>query len=81
MDPKTRTLLLDVAVGLTAGLVATKVYGFAQQAFYRPMPRHIRQQEEQARPAPSSEVATASCAAMVGCTLSERGSSQERPCR
>jgi uncharacterized membrane protein YagU involved in acid resistance len=72
MDPKTRTLLLDVAVGLTAGLVATKVYGFAQQAFYRPMPRHIRQQEEQARPAPSSEVAAERTAASLGYSLDER---------
>src|SRR3712207_6823217 len=72
MDPRTRTLLVDVAVGLTAGLVATKVYGFAQQAFYRSMPRHVRRQEERVRPAPSSQVAAEKTAESLGYSLDEQ---------
>ncbi len=72
MDPKTRMLLVDVAVGLTAGLVATKVYGYAQQAFYRPMPRHVRWQEERVRPAPSSQIAAEKTAESLGYSLGER---------
>ncbi len=72
MDPKTRTLLIDVAVGLAAGLAATKMYGYAQQAFYRPMPRHVRRQEERARPAPSSQVAAEKTAESLGYSLDER---------
>jgi hypothetical protein len=72
MDPKTRMLLVDVAVGLSAGLVATKVYGYAQQAFYRPMPRHVRWQEERVRPAPSSQIAAEKTAESLGYSLDER---------
>jgi uncharacterized membrane protein YagU involved in acid resistance len=72
MEPKTRTLLFDVAVGLVAGLVATKAYGFAQQAFYRPMPRHVRQEEQRVRPAPSSQVAAAKTAESLGYPLDEQ---------
>ncbi len=72
MDPKTRTLLVDVAVGLAAGLVATKVYGFAQQALYHPMPKHVRRQEERVRPAPSSQVAAGKAAESLGYSLDER---------
>jgi hypothetical protein len=72
MDPKTRTLLVDVAVGLAAGLVAMQVYGFAQQAFYRPMPKHVRRQEERVRRAPSSEVAAEKTAESLGYSLDER---------
>lgn len=67
-----RTLLVDVAVGLVAGLVATKVYGFAQQAFYRPMPRSVRRQEERVRPAPSSQVAAEKTAESLGYSLDEQ---------
>jgi uncharacterized membrane protein YagU involved in acid resistance len=72
MEPQTRTLLVDVAVGLAAGLVATKVYGFAQQAFYRPMPRHVRREEQRVRPAPSSQVAAAKTAESLGYPLDEQ---------
>ena len=72
MEPKTRTLLVDVAVGLVAGLVATKAYGFAQQAFFRPMPRHVRREEQRVRPAPSSQVAAAKTAESLGYPLDEQ---------
>lgn len=39
MDRTTKTLLVDVAIGFAAGLVATKVYGFVQEALSRPMPQ------------------------------------------
>ncbi len=45
MDPKTQTLLVDVPIGLIAGLVATAVYGVVQQATHRAMPKHARRQE------------------------------------
>ena len=57
MDRTIQALLVDVAIGCVAGLVATKVYGLVQEALYRPMPRDVKQREEQARPGPSSQVA------------------------
>lgn len=74
MDPKTQTLLVDVAIGLTAGLVATAVYGGVQQAFYRATPKHVRRQEERARPAPSSQVAADKGAESLGYPLDEQQS-------
>jgi hypothetical protein len=51
---RTKTLLVDLAIGCVAGLVATKLYALVQEALYRPMPHHVKWQEEQARPGPSS---------------------------
>ena len=57
MDRTTTTLLIDVAVGCIAGLVATKAYGFVQEGLYQPMPSRVKRHEEQVRPGPSSQVA------------------------
>ena len=72
MDRRTQTLLVDVAVGLAAGLVATKLYGLVQAAFYRSTPKNVRQEEERVRPAPSSEIAAAKTAESLGYSLDER---------
>jgi hypothetical protein len=72
MSRRIATLLVDVAIGLAAGLVATRTYGLAQEALYRSTPRHIRRQEERVRPAPSSQVAAEKTAASLGYCLDER---------
>src|SRR5215210_3508374 len=69
MDRTARTLLADVVIGCTAGLVATKVYGLVQDALYRPMPWHVKRQEEQVRPGPSSHVAAGRIAESLGYSL------------
>jgi hypothetical protein len=72
MSSRIETLLVDVAIGLAAGLVATAIYGVAQEALYRSTPRHVRRREERVRPAPSSEVAAEKTAAGLGYALDER---------
>jgi hypothetical protein len=41
VDRPRNTLPVDVAVGLLAGLVATRAYGFVQEALARPMPGQV----------------------------------------
>ena len=72
IDRPRDALLIDVAVGLLAGLVATKVNGFAQQALYRPMPATIKDHEERVRPEPSSRVAARKISAGLGYHPDER---------
>ncbi len=69
MDRTTKTLLIDLAIGCVAGLVATKVYGRVQEALYRPMPRDVKRREEQVRPGPSSQVAASRMAESLGYPL------------
>jgi uncharacterized membrane protein YagU involved in acid resistance len=66
MENAKNTLLVDIGIGLIAGLVATKVTEFAQEAFYRPMPESIKTQEEQVRPGPPPKVAARKAAAALG---------------
>ena len=66
------TLLVDTAVGLLAGLVATKVNGLAQQALYCPMPEGVKEQEERVRPEPTSRVAARKISEGLGYRLDER---------
>ena len=72
MDRTTQTLLVDVAIGCVAGLVATKVYGLVQEALYRPMPRHVKRREERVRPGPSSQVAAGKIAEGLGYSLDDQ---------
>lgn len=72
MSSRIGTLLVDVAIGLAAGLVATRIYGVVQEALYRATPGHVRRREERVRPAPSSQVAAEKTAAGVGYALDER---------
>ena len=71
MSRRIETLLVDVVIGLAAGLVATKIYGLAQEALYRSTPRRVRRREEQVRPAPSSQVAAEKTVAGLGYSLDE----------
>src|SRR3954452_885453 len=72
MNCTTKTLLVDVAAGCVAGIVATKVYGLVQEALYRPMPRDVKRREEQVRPGPSSQVAASRMADGLGYPLDEQ---------
>src|SRR3954454_9451813 len=72
MNCTTKTLLVDVAAGCVAGLVATKVYGLAQEALSQPMPRELKRREEEVRPGPSSPVAASRVAEGLGDPLDEQ---------
>src|SRR3712207_3873106 len=72
MDRRAKTLLVDVAAGCAAGLVATKVYGLVQAALYRPMPRQVKRlQEERVRPGPSAQMAAAKIPESLGYSLDD----------
>jgi hypothetical protein len=64
--PAGDTLPVDVAVGLLAGLVATRAYGLAQEALARPMPEGVKEREERLRPEPTSRVAARKVAEGLG---------------
>ncbi len=68
----TPTLPVDIAVGLLAGLVATKAYGLAQEALARPMPEGVKEREERLRPEPTSRVAARKVAEGLGYSLDDR---------
>ena len=53
MDRPRDTLPVDIAVGLLAGLVATRAYGLAQKALARPMPEGVKEHEDRVRPEPT----------------------------
>lgn len=72
MERTTDTLLVDLVIGLAAGLVATKVTGFAQEALYRPMPESIKRREEEVRPGPPPRVAAQKTAEALGVELDEK---------
>ncbi len=65
-------LLFDIAIGLAAGLVATKVTELAQEAFYKPMPRCVKKREEEVRPGPPPKVAARKTADALGFELDEK---------
>lgn len=69
MDRSKDTLLVDVAVGLIAGLVATKVYGLAQEPLQHPTPGHVKEREARLRPEPTSRVAARKLAQGLGYRL------------
>ena len=66
MDRPRDTLLIDIGVGLLAGLVATKVTGLAQEALARPMPEGVKEHERRLRPEPTSRVAARKIAEGLG---------------
>ena len=72
MDGPKGTLLTDLAIGLAAGLVATRAYGLAQEALARPMPEGVKEHEERLRPEPTSRVAARKVAEGLGYSLDER---------
>ena len=71
MERPRDTLFADIAIGLVAGLVATKVYDFAQQGLSQPMPESVKEQEERLRPEPSSRAAARKICQGLGYRLDE----------
>ena len=72
MDRLRDTLLIDLAVGLLAGLLATKVTGIVEEALARPMPEDVKEHEERLRPEPTSRVAARKAAEALGYRLDGR---------
>ena len=70
--PRDTTLPVDIAVGLIAGLVATQVYGFAQQGLHRTTPEEVKRHEERVRPEPTSRVAARKIGEGLGYHLDAR---------
>lgn len=62
-------VLLDVGVGLLAGLAATKVTEYGQQALWALTPEDIKEQEERVRPGPPFRVAAERTAALADVEL------------
>lgn len=62
----------DLAVGVVAGLVATKITEFAQAALYKPMPAAIKKREEHVSPGPPPQVAAEKTAGRLGYKLTEK---------
>lgn len=72
MRESSRTLVVDMAVGAIAGLVATKVTGWAQTALYSMSPAKVREEEERVRPGPLVEIAAKDLANRLGVRLDEK---------
>jgi uncharacterized membrane protein YagU involved in acid resistance len=72
MDRPWDALLADIAIGLLAGLVATRVHGVAQGALHRPMPRSVKEHEARVQPEPTARVAARKIAQGFGYRLDER---------
>lgn len=69
MNHPKHALVVDMAIGFFAGVVATKVTGYAQEASYRVMPNKVKEQEERVRPADPPEVAAKKIARLFGTEL------------
>jgi uncharacterized membrane protein YagU involved in acid resistance len=73
MDRNVQPLLVDLAVGLAAGLVATKVTDLAQGPLRRATPEGVRRREARVSPGPSSShVAARRIAERVGRSVEDR---------
>lgn len=73
MDRNAQPLLVDVAVGMVAGLVATKLTDLAQGPLRRATPNSVRRQEARVSPGPSSsQVAARRIAESLGHRLDDR---------
>jgi uncharacterized membrane protein YagU involved in acid resistance len=69
---KDDTLLLDIGVGMLAGLVATKVTEYAQQALWAATPEETRRKEQRVRLGPPFRVAAEKSADLAGLHLDEK---------
>ena len=69
---ETRSLLLDMAVGILAGLAATKVTEFAQQGLWALTPEETREEEQRVRPGPPFRVAAEKTTELAGVDLDEQ---------
>jgi uncharacterized membrane protein YagU involved in acid resistance len=68
---KENGLLLDLGVGLLAGLAATKVTEYGQEALWALTPENIKEQEERVRPGPPFRVAAEKTAALADLDLDQ----------
>lgn len=67
-----KPLAVDIAIGVVAGLVATKVTDWAQTALYSVTPAKVREKEECVRPGPPAEIAAEDLANRLGVQLDEK---------
>jgi uncharacterized membrane protein YagU involved in acid resistance len=65
-------LAADVAIGLTAGLLATSITGPVQKLLDRLMPPSVKRRERQVRPGPPTKLAAEKLAAGVDAKLSQQ---------
>ncbi len=73
MDRNVQPLLVDVAVGLLAGFVATKATDLAQEPLRRATPDSVRRREARVSPGPSSsQVAARKIAERLGRPADDR---------
>lgn len=72
MNQTQSTLLVDIGIGLAAGVVATAVMKFAQQALYKPMPEAVKRQEERVRPGEPPQIAAQQAASLAGYELDDQ---------
>lgn len=64
--------MLDIAVGLAAGVVASKVTEYAQTALYRLTPSDVKKREERVRPGPPYEIAAQKAAGLLDIQLDRK---------
>jgi uncharacterized membrane protein YagU involved in acid resistance len=72
MHDSSKTLPVDIAIGVLAGLVATKVTDWAQTALYDATPAQVREKEERVRPGPPAEIAAEDMANRLGVRMDEK---------
>ena len=65
-------LAADAAIGLIAGLVATRMTAPTQNLLYRLMPESGKRREEQARPGPPTKIAAKKVAGALDAELTEK---------
>jgi len=61
-----------MAIGVVAGLVATKVTDWAKTAFYRLTPPNVGKVEERVRRSPPAEIAAENWANRIGVRMDEK---------
>lgn len=69
---KRSPLVADVGIGMAAGLVATQLTQYVQEAFYKPMPRLVKNEEERVRPGEPTRIAAKKAAHLFGRELNDR---------
>jgi len=67
-----KTLAVDTAIGIVAGLVATKATDWAQAALFGVTPAKVSEEEERVRPGPPAEIAAKDLANRLGVRLDEK---------
>ena len=65
-------LILDIGIGLVAGLLATKVTEYAQKALWAATPEKTRQREQRVRPGPPYRVAAEKSASLANLELDKQ---------